>query len=64
MKRVKGWKAEDIHSINAHEVIIIGDEDVVHPEYVVEMFLLLPYPMKCSLLFSLLFILVINHMIN
>jgi pimeloyl-ACP methyl ester carboxylesterase len=36
------WKAEDIHSINAPALIIIGDEDVVRPEHAVEMYRLIP----------------------
>ena len=37
------WKAEDIQSINAPALIIVGDEDVVRPEHAVEMFRLLPH---------------------
>jgi pimeloyl-ACP methyl ester carboxylesterase len=43
MFEFKDWKAEDIHSINAPALIIIGDEDVVRPEHVVEMYRLLPH---------------------
>jgi pimeloyl-ACP methyl ester carboxylesterase len=43
MVEFKDWKAEDIHSINAPALIIIGDEDVVRPEHAVEMFRLLPH---------------------
>ena len=43
MIEFKDWKAEDIHSINAPALIIIGDEDVVRPEHAVEMFRLLPH---------------------
>jgi len=32
MIEFKDWKAEDIHSINAPALIIIGDEDVVRPD--------------------------------
>ena len=38
----KDWKAEDIHSINAPTLIIVGDEDVVRPEHAVELFRLFP----------------------
>ncbi|MGA6989308.1 MAG: alpha/beta hydrolase [Nitrososphaeraceae archaeon] len=34
----KDWKAQDIHSINAPTLIIVGDEDVVRPEHAVECF--------------------------
>jgi pimeloyl-ACP methyl ester carboxylesterase len=43
MVEFRDWKAEDIHSINAPALIIIGDEDVVRPEHAVEMFRLLPH---------------------
>ena len=43
MIEFKDWKAEDIHSINAPTLIIIGDEDVVRPEHAVEMYRLLPH---------------------
>jgi pimeloyl-ACP methyl ester carboxylesterase len=43
MIEFKDWKAEDIHSINAPALIIIGDEDVVRPEHAVEMYRLLPH---------------------
>jgi pimeloyl-ACP methyl ester carboxylesterase len=43
MIEFKGWKAEDIHSINAPALIIVGDADVVRPEHAVEMFRLLPH---------------------
>ncbi len=42
MVEFKDWKVEDIHSINAPALIIIGD-DVVRPEHAVEMFRLLPH---------------------
>ena len=38
----KDWKAQDIHSINAPTLIIVGDEDVVRPEHAVELFRLFP----------------------
>ena len=43
MIEFKDWKAEDVHSINAPALIIIGDEDVVRPEHAVEMYRLLPH---------------------
>lgn len=43
MVEFKDWKAEDVHSINAPALIIIGDADVVRPEHAVEMFRLLPH---------------------
>ena len=43
MLEFEDWKAEDIHSINAPALIIIGDKDVVRPEHAVEMFRLLPH---------------------
>ena len=38
MVEFRDWKVEDIHSINAPALIIIGDDDVVRPEHAVEMF--------------------------
>ena len=38
----KDWKAQDIHSINAPTLIIVGDEDVVRPEHAVKLFRLFP----------------------
>jgi pimeloyl-ACP methyl ester carboxylesterase len=43
MVEFKDWKPEDIHSINAPALIIIGDGDVVRPEHAVEMFRLLQH---------------------
>ena len=43
MIEFKDWKRENIHSINAPALIIIGDEDVVRPEHAVEMYRLLPH---------------------
>ena len=43
MIEFKDWKAEDIHSINAPTLIMIGDKDVVRPEHAVEMFRLFPH---------------------
>ena len=39
----KDWKSEDLRSINAPTLIVIGDEDVVRPEHAVEMLRLLPH---------------------
>jgi pimeloyl-ACP methyl ester carboxylesterase len=36
-----GWKSEEIRAIQAPELLIIGDSDIVRPEHVVEMFRLL-----------------------
>ncbi len=38
----KGWTPEEIKSINAPTMVIIGDHDIVHPEHAVLMFRLLP----------------------
>jgi pimeloyl-ACP methyl ester carboxylesterase len=38
----KGWTPEDIHSIEAPTLVIIGDHDIVRPEHAVLMFRLLP----------------------
>lgn len=43
MLEFKDWKAEDIQSIKAPALIILGDEDVVMPEHAVEMTRLLPH---------------------
>ena len=43
MLKFEDWKAEDIQSINAPALIIVGDEDIVRPEHAVEMFRLLPH---------------------
>jgi len=43
MVEFKDWKAEDIHSINAPTLLIIGDADVVRPGHAVEMLRLLPH---------------------
>jgi pimeloyl-ACP methyl ester carboxylesterase len=36
------WRAEDIHSISAPTLIMIGDNDIVRPEHAVEMYRPLP----------------------
>jgi len=38
----KDWTPEDIQSINAPTLIVIGDHDIVRPEHAVLMFRLLP----------------------
>jgi pimeloyl-ACP methyl ester carboxylesterase len=43
MVEFEDWKEEDIHSIDAPALIIIGDNDVVSPEHAVEMFRVLPH---------------------
>jgi pimeloyl-ACP methyl ester carboxylesterase len=42
MLNFKGWKTEDIQSINAPTMVMIGDHDIVRPEHAVLMFRLLP----------------------
>ncbi|MFY9338717.1 MAG: alpha/beta fold hydrolase [Methanosarcina flavescens] len=37
----KGWLPEEIQSIKAPALVIIGDSDIVRPEHAVEMFRLL-----------------------
>ncbi|MGQ0569177.1 MAG: alpha/beta fold hydrolase [Armatimonadota bacterium] len=39
----KGWRPEEIKSIKAPTLIMIGDADIVRPEHAVEMFRLLPH---------------------
>ena len=36
-----GWKSEEVRSIQAPALLIVGDSDIVRPEHVVEMFRLL-----------------------
>ena len=43
MVEFEDWKEEDIHSIDAPALIIIGDNDVVSPEHAVEIFRSLPH---------------------
>jgi len=38
-----GWRPEEIQSINAPVLIIIGDADIVRPEHAVQMFRLFPH---------------------
>lgn len=42
MRTFKGWKDEDIRSIEAPTFIVIGDQDLTRPEHAVEMHLLMP----------------------
>ena len=39
----KGWRPEDIQSINAPAMVMVGDADIVRPEHAVQMFRLLPH---------------------
>jgi uncharacterized protein (TIGR02246 family) len=43
MLEFKDWRPEDIQSIEAPTLLMIGDADSVRPEHVVEMFRLLPH---------------------
>ena len=43
MLEFKDWPAEDIRSIEAPTLVMIGDADNVRPEHAVEMFRLLPH---------------------
>lgn len=38
-----GWRPEDIRSIQAPALVMIGDADIVRPEHAVELFRLLPH---------------------
>jgi pimeloyl-ACP methyl ester carboxylesterase len=42
MLNFKGWTPEDIQSIDAPTLVMIGDRDIVTPEHAVRMFRLLP----------------------
>lgn len=39
----QGWRPEDIRSIEAPTLVMIGDADIVRPEHAVELFRLLPH---------------------
>jgi pimeloyl-ACP methyl ester carboxylesterase len=39
----KGWQPEDIQSVKAPVLVMIGDADIVRPEHVVQMFRMLPH---------------------
>jgi len=43
MQTFKDWKDDDIRSIQAPTMILGGDDDVVRPEHLVEMYRLLPH---------------------
>ena len=43
MREFKDWPAEDIRSIKAPTLVMVGDADNVRPEHAVEMFRLLPH---------------------
>ena len=43
MLEFKDWRPEDIQSIEAPTLVMIGDADSVRPEHAVEMFRLLPH---------------------
>jgi pimeloyl-ACP methyl ester carboxylesterase len=43
MRTFKDWKEEDLRSIQAPALIVIGDQDVPRPEHAVEMYSLLPH---------------------
>lgn len=42
MLHFRGWTPEEIRSINAPTLVLIGDHDIVRPEHAVRMFRLLP----------------------
>jgi pimeloyl-ACP methyl ester carboxylesterase len=39
----KGWRPEEIQSVKAPVLVMIGDDDIVRPEHAVQMFRLLPH---------------------
>jgi pimeloyl-ACP methyl ester carboxylesterase len=43
MQTFKDWKEEDIRSIQAPALIVIGDRDLTRPEHAVEMYRVLPH---------------------
>jgi pimeloyl-ACP methyl ester carboxylesterase len=43
MRTFKGWSEEDIRSIKAPALVVIGDQDIVTPEHAAEMYRLLPH---------------------
>ena len=43
MQTFVDWKDDEIRSIQAPSLVIIGDQDVVRPEHAVEMYRLLPH---------------------
>jgi pimeloyl-ACP methyl ester carboxylesterase len=42
MRDFKGWTPQEVQSIEAPTLIIIGDHDIVRPEHAVMMFRLIP----------------------
>jgi pimeloyl-ACP methyl ester carboxylesterase len=40
--KFKGWRPEDIRSINAPALVMVGDADIVRPEHSVQTFRCLP----------------------
>jgi pimeloyl-ACP methyl ester carboxylesterase len=38
----QGWRPEDMRSIKAHTMVIVGDRDIYFPEHAVQMFRLIP----------------------
>lgn len=43
MLRFSDWRSEDIQSITAPTMIVIGDADIVRPEHAIEVYRLLPH---------------------
>jgi len=43
MAEFKGWTPDQIRSIKAPTLVLVGDADIVHPEHAVAMFRLLPH---------------------
>jgi pimeloyl-ACP methyl ester carboxylesterase len=43
MLQFKGWRPEEIRSIQSPTLVMVGDHDIVRPEHAVEMFRLLPH---------------------
>jgi pimeloyl-ACP methyl ester carboxylesterase len=43
MLEFEDWRVEDVRSIDAPTLVMIGDGDIVRPEHAVEMFRLLPH---------------------
>jgi pimeloyl-ACP methyl ester carboxylesterase len=43
MREFKDWRPEDIQSIKAPTLLMVGDADSVRPEHAIEMFRLLPH---------------------
>jgi pimeloyl-ACP methyl ester carboxylesterase len=47
--RRASWRPEDIQSINAPAMVMVGDADIVRPEHTVQMFRLLPHALLAVL---------------